>query len=64
MISESEPAERRRRVIHATCAIHPGSRGFCNLVMTKEDGDIVLNPHTTGACVGSQLYDALTELTR
>jgi hypothetical protein len=59
---------RGRRVIHATCAIHPGSRGFCNLVMTKEDGDIVLNPHTTGACVlildeaeATAMRDALSE---
>jgi hypothetical protein len=62
------PAQRDRRVIHTTCAIHPGSRGFCNLVMTKEDGDIVLNPHTTGACVlildeteATAMRDALTE---
>jgi hypothetical protein len=66
--TNEDPAERRRRVIHTTCAIHAGSRGFCNLVMTKEDDDIVLNPHTTGACVlildeaeATAMRDALSE---
>ncbi|HEY3894976.1 MAG TPA: hypothetical protein VGL88_06370 [Pseudonocardiaceae bacterium] len=66
--TNDEPAERGRRVIHATCAIHPGSRGFCNLVITREDGDIILNPHTTGACVlildeteARSMRDVLTE---
>jgi hypothetical protein len=40
-----------RRVISATCTIHAGARGFTNLVVTRRDGDIELDPHATGACV-------------
>jgi hypothetical protein len=45
------PTGRNRRVIHATCRTHSGSRGFCNLLLLKIDGSIVLDPHATGACV-------------
>jgi hypothetical protein len=38
-------------VIAATCTQHAGSRGFTNLVVTRRDGDIELDPHATGACV-------------
>jgi hypothetical protein len=27
-----------RRVIHATCSMHGGSRGFTNLAVTRSDG--------------------------
>ncbi|MGH3694940.1 MAG: hypothetical protein ACRDRX_13295 [Pseudonocardiaceae bacterium] len=40
-----------RRVFHATCIRHGGSRGFTNVVMTKVGGTITLDPHATGACV-------------
>ena len=40
-----------RRVIPATCMKHAGARGFTNLVLTRRDGDIELDPHATGACV-------------
>jgi hypothetical protein len=40
-----------RRVIHASCTQHGGSRGFTNLVVSKHDGDIELDPHITGGCV-------------
>lgn len=40
-----------RRVIDASCTQHGGSRGFTNLVVTKCDGDIELDPHAVGGCV-------------
>jgi hypothetical protein len=40
-----------RRVINASCTQHGGSRGFTNLVVTKCDGDIELDPHAVGGCV-------------
>lgn len=40
-----------RCVIAATCTKHAGARGFTNLVVTRRDGDIELDPHATGACV-------------
>jgi hypothetical protein len=38
-----------RRVINASCTQHGGSRGFTNLVVTKCDGDIELDPHASVA---------------
>ncbi|HEX4101474.1 MAG TPA: hypothetical protein VHY21_13190 [Pseudonocardiaceae bacterium] len=58
-----------RRVVHATCSTHGGVIGFTNLVVTKRDGRIELDPHITGQCVltlaedeAIALRDALTEL--
>ena len=55
------------RTISTTCQIH-GSKGFCNLRVTKIDGEIVLNPHVDGSCVlrldetaATQLFDILRE---
>lgn len=60
---------RKRRVIPVTCAIHGGTDSYCNLAVTKEDDDIVLHPHATGACVliftkaeAAALFDVLGEL--
>jgi hypothetical protein len=57
-----------RRVIHATCTVHGGPRGFTNLVATKREGLIELDPHVTGGCViildeaaATELFDALRE---
>jgi hypothetical protein len=57
-----------RRVIHATCTKHGGGAGFTNLVVSKRDGSIELDPHVTGQCVltlaedeAIALRDALTE---
>lgn len=51
-----------------TCQLHGGAKGFSNLRVTKADGDIVLDPHVTGACVivldevaVTALFDALGE---
>jgi hypothetical protein len=46
-----------RCVIHATCTKHAGARGFTNLVVTRRDSDIELDPHATGACV-VRLYES------
>jgi hypothetical protein len=55
------------RTIPTTCQIH-GSKGFCNLRVTKIDSEIVLDPHVGGACVlrldetaATQLFDLLGE---
>lgn len=39
-----------RRVVMTTCQAH-GAVGFTNLLVTKEDGIIVLNPHVANCCV-------------
>ena len=39
-----------RRVVMTTCEAH-GSVGFTNLLVTKENGTIVLNPHVANCCV-------------
>jgi hypothetical protein len=58
------------RTICITCQIH-GSRGFCNLRVSKVNGEIVLNPHVDGSCVlsfdevaATQLFDILGEWLR
>jgi hypothetical protein len=50
---DTPPHESRlnRRVIHATCSTHGGGTGFTNLVVTKRDGRIELDPHVTGQCL-------------
>lgn len=55
-----------RKAILVTCALHRGPRGFANLVVErKPNGDIVLDPHVTGACVildetaATALFDVL-----
>jgi hypothetical protein len=60
-------AERNRKVLHATCALHRGPVGFTNLVVSKRGGSIEFDPHVTGACVltlaeheAVALRDALT----
>jgi hypothetical protein len=41
-----------RKAIPVSCALHRGPRDFANLVVErKRDGEIVLDPHVTGACV-------------
>lgn len=48
--------ERSRRdgdrlVLHVTCQIHEGAEGFTNLVVTRNDDTITLNPHADNSCV-------------
>ena len=63
-----EPRRTIDRTISATCQIH-GSKGFCNLRVTKAGDGIVLNPHVAGSCVNTldeastaALRDLLIEL--
>jgi hypothetical protein len=58
----------RRRVIPATCALHGGPAGFTNLLVSKRDSAIVLDPHVDGSCMicldedgAAALRDTLTE---
>ncbi|MDQ3763863.1 MAG: hypothetical protein M3460_20295 [Actinomycetota bacterium] len=64
----NHPRSGRCRVITATCELHRSARGFTNLLVTKQDGTIVLDPHVDGSCVISldedgarALRDTLTE---
>jgi hypothetical protein len=52
----------RRRAIPATCALHRGPVGFTNLLVTKRDGTIVLDPHVDGSCVICLDEDGATAL--
>ncbi|HEX4099427.1 MAG TPA: hypothetical protein VHY21_02630 [Pseudonocardiaceae bacterium] len=56
------PVKRTRRVIHVSCSEHGGPRGFTNLVATKRDAVIELDPHVTAQCVLTLAEDAATEL--
>jgi hypothetical protein len=68
MISEGQPARARRKAIPVTCALHRGPEGFANLMVSVDNGTIVLDPHVTGSCVITMdeaaacvLRDLLTE---
>jgi hypothetical protein len=63
-----QPSRPNRRVIRATCTTHGAGIGFTNVVISKRDGAIELDPHVTGQCVltlaedaAIALRDALTE---
>jgi hypothetical protein len=58
----TKPARHNRKVIHATCAVHRGPAGFANVVVSKRDGMIELDPHVTGACVLTLAEDEATAL--
>jgi hypothetical protein len=65
--TENNALRRYRRVITTTCRAHAAA-GFTNLLVTKEDGIIVLNPHAANCCVlrldeqaATALLDILTE---
>jgi hypothetical protein len=40
-----------RKVIHASCSVHQVAVGFTNLVVSKRNGQIVLDPHVDGSCL-------------
>jgi hypothetical protein len=48
--SPTENSISYRRVVMTTCQAHAAA-GFTNLLVTKEDGIIVLNPHIANCCV-------------
>jgi hypothetical protein len=60
-------AERTRTVVNSSCSTHGGCRGFTNLVVSKHDGLIVLDPHAVGCRIeldereATALRDQLTE---
>lgn len=47
---ENSARRSHRRVVMITCQAH-GAAGFTNLLVTKEGGVIVLNPHLANCCV-------------
>jgi hypothetical protein len=47
---ENSKNRSHRRVIAITCQAH-GTVGFTNLLVTKENDFIVLNPHAANCCV-------------
>lgn len=57
-----------RLVLHVTCQIHEGAAGFTNLVVTRKNNTIALNPHADNSCVltldditANVLHDTLGE---
>ena len=57
-----------RLVLHVTCKIHEGTEGFTNLVVTRSNNTIALNPHADNSCVltldettANVLHDTLGE---
>jgi hypothetical protein len=56
------PSSGRRRVIPATCELHRAAVDFTNLLVTKRDGTIVLDPHVDGSCVIRLGEDGATAL--
>jgi hypothetical protein len=66
-IPPQQPRESRK-VIHASCSVHQVAMGFTNLVVSKRNGEIVLDPHVDGGCLltlsedeACALRDVLTE---
>lgn len=47
----SRASHANRGAIGITRAPHKGPRGFTNLLVEKQGGEIVLNMHVTSACV-------------
>ena len=56
-------SRENRKAIPVSCALHRGPRGFANLVVERKlNGEIVFDPHVTGACVIILDEDAATAL--
>jgi hypothetical protein len=50
--ASASASRKNRKAIPVSCGVHQGPRGFANLVVErKPNGEIVLDPHVTGACV-------------
>jgi hypothetical protein len=45
------PTGRCRKAIPATCQLDRGPVGYANLMVSKRDGTIILEPQVTGSCV-------------
>lgn len=59
--TDRDARRNHRRVVMTTCQAH-GATGFTNLLVTKEDGIIVLNPHVANCCVLKMDEQAATAL--
>jgi hypothetical protein len=55
-------SRENRKAIPVSCGLHRGPRGFNLVVERKHNGEIVLDPHVTGACVIIFDEDAATAL--
>lgn len=42
--------DRRRVVVHAACTCRGVAAGFTNVVVSKRDSEIDLDPHADGSC--------------
>jgi len=40
-----------RLVLHVTCQTHKGAEGFTNLVVTRKNNAVALNPHVDNSCI-------------
>jgi hypothetical protein len=73
-VNDTEPQPGRskrdpnRRVVMCHCMVHGGPRDFTNLVLTKRDSEIEMNPYATGRCIivldqnaATKLFDVLGE---
>jgi hypothetical protein len=58
----SSDSRDRRTAIPATWGLHRAPVGFINLVVSKRDGSMVLDPGVTGACVISLDEEGTTTL--
>ncbi|MGH3718190.1 MAG: hypothetical protein ACRDRI_04975 [Pseudonocardiaceae bacterium] len=65
---DDHPTGRCRKAIPATCQLNRGPVQYADLMVSKRDGTIVLDPRITGSCVMSldehgaaKLRDLLTE---
>jgi protein-tyrosine-phosphatase len=50
MIQQAKLTSSNRKAIHATCALHRGPARFTNVVVSKRNRMIELDPHVTGSC--------------
>lgn len=47
----TEPTiDTNRRTLRATCGLHSAASELCELTLIREDGDIVIYPHSAGSC--------------
>jgi hypothetical protein len=51
-----------RKAIPAACRLHQGPVGYVNLMVSKHNGTIVLDPHVTDWCVISLDEEEATTL--
>lgn len=60
--SGGHSTNHRRKEIPATCALERGPVEHVNLMVSKRDGTIVLDPQVTGSCVISLNEEGATTL--